>query len=125
MTSTTIYTKFQNPIQRAGSDSLDELKITVSYEKGGFNYWNGQEDKRGIYAYFKPIYRYNGIESCILLGDQRESGFKVFIKSLARKSQKQIDNVFSAIMPEAKHFTDLYELGAYQQIVNEIFSKIA
>lgn len=43
-----------NPIERAGSEPLNELKVSVRYNKGGINYFNGSQDKRGVYVHFTP-----------------------------------------------------------------------
>lgn len=97
----TIY-KPINPIERAGSEPLNELKISVRYDKGSMNYFNGQVNKRGLYVHFSPVHRGNGFESCTMLsGNRREDGFKIFVRELGRASQKQTDYVFSRVEPLA------------------------
>jgi hypothetical protein len=90
-----------NPIERSGSDTLNELRISVRYDKGSMNYFHGQENKRGLYVHVTPVHRGNGFVSGTLLGSRKESGFKMFVRELGRASQKQADDVFSRVEPLA------------------------
>ena len=47
-----------NPIERGGADNaLNELKISVRYDKGSMNYFTNQVNKRGLYVHFSPVQR--------------------------------------------------------------------
>jgi folate-dependent tRNA-U54 methylase TrmFO/GidA len=110
-----------NPIERAGSEPLNELKVSVRYDKGGINYFNYKQDKRGVYVHFQPVHRGNGFESATLLGSKKESGFKMFVRELGRMSQKQMDDVAKRIEPMIGDFADKWNKedwqGIYQQVM--------
>ena len=111
-----------NPIERAGSDALNELKVSIRYDKGGINYFNGIPNKRGVYVHFHPVHRGNGFESCTCLSaDKKESGFKIFVRELGRMSQKQMDDVAKRIEPMIGDFAEKWNKedwqGIYQQVM--------
>ena len=105
----TIYKQI-NPINRAGAEPLKELKIKVDYTKGGYN------SKRGIYAYIIPVHREGNFESCSLLGEVRECGFKVCLREMARKSQKVEDQITAAVEPLADKIVEHWNNGDYHAI---------
>lgn len=101
-----IYKKI-NPINRVGGDALDELKIRVCYDKGGYY------GKRGVYAYIRPVHRDivgNGLmtESCSVCGEMHENGFKMLLRELSRKSQKVEDEFASKIEAKADEIASLW-----------------
>ena len=108
------------PIQRPGSRDLNELKVSVRYDKGGINYFTYKNEKRGVYVHFKPVHRESGIESCTLLGSHKESGFKVFVKELGRKSQKQLDDVAQRIEPMVSDFAQKWNADDFNGIVTMV-----
>lgn len=111
-----IYKKI-NPINRVGSEALDELKISVRYDKGGYY------GKRGVYAYITPVHRekINGSfvsETCTLLGDMHESGFKMLLCELGRKSQKVEDEIASKIEAKADEIATLWNEQKHTEVAN-------
>ena len=106
--NTDFYVKLQNPIQRAGSSSLDELRISIDQCKGGFNYAYGVYEESGIKIFFSPIHRERNIFSTTPLGDIVESGFKIHVLDAKRKSQKKIDKVADAIKPLLDKFGEIW-----------------
>ena len=109
------------PIERAGDDNLNELKISVRYDKGGVNYFSGNQERRGIYVYFKPVRRSGGMVSCTLLStNKKEDGFKIFVKELGRMSQKQMDAVASKIEPLADKFASLWDSENWNAIYSGV-----
>lgn len=105
-----------NPIKRAGSEPLNELKVSVRYDKGGINYFNCKQDKRGVYVHFHPVHRGNGLESATLLGNKKESGFKIFVRELGRMSQKQMDDVAKRVEPLVPTFAEKWNAEDWQGI---------
>lgn len=83
------------------------MEISVDYELGGYNYFTGESNPRGIYAYVKPVEKNGKFRSSILMGGLNKSGFKIFLEPLTRKSQKKIDaqaeKVFNAIKNVPNH----------------------
>ena len=105
------------PIQRSGSNELNELRISVRYDKGSMNYFHNQVNKRGLYVHFSPVSRGNGFISTTLLGSTKESGFKVFVRELGRASQKQADDVFSRVAPLADEIAKKWDTEDFDGIV--------
>jgi hypothetical protein len=111
-----IYKKI-NPINRVGGEALDELKIRVCYDKGGYY------GKRGVYAYITPVHREKISESfvsetCTLLGNTHESGFKMLLRELGRKSQKVEDEIASKIEAKADEIATLWNEQKHTEVAN-------
>ena len=102
------YVKLQNPIERANSSSLDELKISVDHSKGGYNYAYGYYQEGGVKIFFTPIHRERNCSSTTMLGDVVESGFKIHALDAKRRSQKKIDQVADAIKPLVDKFGEIW-----------------
>lgn len=93
------FVKLQNPIMRTDSTSLEELRVTVDHYKGGYNYAYGNYEEGGVKVFFTPIHRERNTYTTTLLGDIKESGFKMHVLDAKRRSQKKIDKVADAIQP--------------------------
>ena len=111
--NTEFYVKLQKPIQRAGSSSLDELRISIDQCKGRYNYAYRNYEKCGVKVFFTPIHRERNIFSTTPLGDMVESGFKIHVLDAKRKSQKKIDNVANAIKPLLEKFGEIWGQEAF------------
>ena len=109
-----------NPIERVGGEPLNELEISVRYDKGSMNYFANQVNKRGLYVHFSPVHRGNGFISTTLLGSRKESGFKVFVRELGRASQKQADDVFSRVEPLADAIAEKWNTEDWDGIVTMV-----
>ena len=63
------------------------VKVTTGYEKGGTNYYNGQNNRRGYYIYAQKVERVNRggyvMESCTMF-----EGGKKLLKEVGRQSKK-------------------------------------
>lgn len=99
-----------NPIERVGGEPLDELKIRVDYNKDTYC------GKRGIYAYFTPVHRGEYFETCTLCADIRESGFKMFLRELNRKSQKVEDELARKVEAKADEIAELWNECKFEEI---------
>ena len=115
-----IYKKI-NPIKRVGGEALDELKIRVRYDKGGYY------GKRGVYAYITPVHREkinerSVIETCTMLGDMHESGFKALLRELGRKSQKVEDELAVKVETKADEIADLWNEYKHNEIYNMLIA---
>ena len=102
--ATEFFVKLSTPIKRAGSSSLDELKITIDQCKGEYNFAYCS----GINVFFTPVHRERNFESITVLGDMVESGFKIHVLNAKRKSQKEIDKVADAIKPLLEKFGEIW-----------------
>ena len=102
------FIKLSNPIERAESSALDELRVEVDQYKGGFNYAYGGYEESGVNIFFSPIHRDGRCFSTTILGNVVESGFKIHVLDAKRKSQKKIDKVASAIEPLLNKFGEIW-----------------
>ena len=121
MTETKVFAKLNSPIIRSGCrDALDELKIMVDYQKAGYNYFSGNFNEGGVYVYFTPVHRSGMITSQSLLGELHECGYKILLKPLNRKSQKQINLMAEKVIPHAQEIADLYCVAKHREIYDKV-----
>ena len=117
----TKYVKLKAPIVRGiHLDTLDELRVRVDYQKGGFNYFSDDMESGGVYVYLTPVHHGNGFISQTIDGKTHNMGYKILIKELNRKSQKQINIVAELIIPKAQEIADLYSTGNHREVYNFI-----
>ena len=121
--NTDFYVKLQNPIQRAGSSSLDELRISIDQCKGGYNYAYGYYQEGGIKIFFSPIHREGRCFSTTPLGNIVESGFKIHAVDAKRKSQKKIDKVADAIKPLLEKFGEIWGQDNFNITIYDMVKK--
>lgn len=117
-----IYLNLKTPISKGNGEFLNKLRINVDYQKGGINYFNGEMCESGVYAYITPCTYENGIVGQVITGDQHKNGYKIMLKQINRKSQKQIDLMAEKVMPYAGVIADLYSEGKHRDIYNLIKS---
>lgn len=122
-----VYVKLKKPIVRGQHlDTLDELRVRVDYQKGGYNYFTDDMESSGVYVYLTPVHRNNGIVGQTIDGNLHNSGYKVLVKELGRKSQKQINLVAEAVFPKAEQIADYYSERQHQAVLGllkELFQK--
>ena len=121
--NTDFYVKLQNPIQRANSSALDELRVSIDHCKGGYNYAYGYYQEGGIKIFFSPIHRERNIFSTTPLGDIVESGFKIHVLDAKRKSQKKIDKVASVIEPLVDKFGEIWGQDNFTNTIYDMVKK--
>ena len=110
-------TKTYEPL-REKIGHFNELSIEVFYSLGGMNYFSGNVSRRGVYLLLKPVGRSgNGFEESMLMGGQRECGYKILLEELPRKSQKVIDKQFTKVEPLTKQIANLYFEDKTDEIV--------
>ena len=111
-----VFVDLKTPVKSASTE-LKQLRIMVDYEKGGMNYFSGNVYESGVKVYITPCTVTNGIVTCTILGEQHVCGYKVMLKQINRKSQKQIDIMAEKILPYAQQIADLYSDAKHQEIV--------
>lgn len=62
---------------------VTHLKVEVYYSLGGYNCWNGKNERRGYYLSVCPVERRGNMESYVAF-----SGIKECLKEVSRKSSK-------------------------------------
>lgn len=121
---TKIYVELKNPINSGGGSILNELRIKVDYQKGGVNYFSGNYSDSGVYVFLTPVHRGDCFESFAITGSQHTSGYKILLKQINRKSQKQIELAAAKVLPYAQQIADLYSDVKHQDVYNLIKSII-
>ncbi len=61
------------------------ITVSLSYSKGGMNYFTGRTDPRGIWIFIRPIEIKDGFESFIIT-----EGIGLFVEELKAKSDKKL-----------------------------------
>jgi hypothetical protein len=118
---TKVYVELKNPIKTAGdTDGLNELRINVDYQKAGYNYFSGTPSEGGVYVYLTPVMRGGMFVRQVITGSQHESGYKILLKPLNRKSQKQIDLMAERVIPKAQQIADLYSECKHREVYDFI-----
>lgn len=115
-----VFVDLKTPIAQAGGGELKQLRIMVDYEKGGMNYFSGNVYESGVKVYLTPCTVTNGIITQTIMGEQHVCGYKIMLKQINRKSQKQIDIMAEKILPYAQQIADLYSDAKHQEIVKLI-----
>ena len=115
-----VFVDLKTPIVYGGGSELKQLRIMVDYEKGGMNYFSGKVYESGVKVYLTPCTVTNGIITQTIMGEQHVCGYKVMLKQINRKSQKQIDIMAEKILPYAQQIADLYSDAKHQEIVKLI-----
>lgn len=121
-----VFVDLKTPIVSGGGSELKQLRVMVDYEKGGMNYFSGNIYESGVKVYLTPCTLTNGVVTCTILGEQHACGYKVMLKQINRKSQKQIDIMADKILPYAQQIADLYSDAKHQDVVkliNDIITK--
>ena len=124
MVKTIDYPILKSPIA-GGHGPLDKLKVEIGYQKGGFSMLSGEYSDSGVYAYLTPCAHENGITSTYINGDLHTMGFKILLKKMGRKSQKQIDLAASLIIPYTQQIADYYskrEYDAMHKLIMKVYS---
>ena len=112
------YKELKTPIQGSRPEEpLNELRVEVNYQLGGHNWFSGDIDSRGVFLSLTPVRRGNGFISTRIDGKLHTMGYKILLKELGRKSQKQLDLAAERVLPFAGAIADLYSEGKHNEIV--------
>ena len=95
------------------------LAIEVDYYKGGFNPFTGKQEGRGVYVHVRPEKVENNCRSFNPFG---EFTFKILVKNLNRKSQKQIDMVGEKIAPHIDGLVAIAETKDKRAFYDKVMS---
>ena len=74
------------PVANPDLQTVTHIEVSVSYTKGGSNYWSGGQDRRGYYMIVKPI-RIQGNMMGFTLG----AGLKRLIEQVERLNKKRFE----------------------------------
>lgn len=104
--------KFKNYFyqQKPGGADNDFLKIKVSYQRGGMNYFSGRGETRGIYLIFQNVKRHDRGGYCMEEYGLFES-FKILALELTRANARRVNQVCSAVDGLKDEIFKLYAAG--------------
>jgi hypothetical protein len=85
------------------------VEVRIDYELGRANWLTGKMNQRGLYVYVTPKEIEDGCERVTLCGNIRESGAKLFVRPLARKSDKQMYLAAAKLDPIAPLVAQTFE----------------
>lgn len=115
------YKELKTPIPGSRPEEpLNELKLEINYQPGGHNWFNGNIDSRGVFLSLTPVHRTANSVGSFINGDLHTMGYKILLKELGRKSQKQLDIAAERIMPFAADIANLYSERKH----NELFQLV-
>ena len=99
------------------ADATD-LKVEVYYDKGGYNMFTHEPERRGIYFSISPV-KLDGIwESYTAF-----SGTKICVKELNRKSDKALNEIIAKIEPIFEDVVKLYENGSQRDALIKVLTE--
>lgn len=96
----------------------NRLDIEAGYNIGGMSFLTGEPSSRGIYVYVTAasVSNKNGVSIKSFLPLDK-GNFKIFVRPLNRKSQKQIAEVQAAIDAlNQDTILTMYEAGRYKEL---------
>ena len=117
--------EFKETLSMDNGTSYKQLQIRLGYELGGPNYFTGRHNRRGYYLYLTPCSydKATGMMSSTLLGDARESGYKILLQEVKRKNAR-IMKAWSAFVTLHKiHIRDLYQSDRHKEL-SELFKDV-
>lgn len=97
-------------------NDLNELKLEVKYNIGGWNVGTGDIDKNGIYVYVNPVKRDQYGIGSRFSQNKKETGFKILVKPIGRKSKKSMLAIAEKLKPVTKKIAELYNEEKYKEI---------
>lgn len=97
------------------------IAVELFYSKGGYNYFTGKRESRGIWLSFKPV-TYEVKDGYTSESYMAFSGTKFLIKELARKSKKQLANVAAELSRIIDSLVFHYEADHQYQLVKGVES---
>lgn len=118
--NTITYKALIAPIIRPNGEPLDNLRINIDYQKGGINYFTGNYCDSGVYVYFTPCIVGNGFISTTISGNTHIDGYKILLKPIGRKSQKQIEIMAGKILPHAQEIARMYSEAKHSEIYDYV-----
>ena len=113
----------KTPIEKGSGETLDKLCVNIDYHKGGVNYFSGDVSDSGVYVFITPCTYENGIFGCVITGNMHKDGYKILLKQINRKSQKQIDLMVEKVLPHAQEIADLYSAMRHDKVY-ELIQKL-
>ena len=92
-------------------DDFDKIDISITYNKGGINYFNYKDEKRGYYLHFSPCKIIDYGNNCIGKQTQpfHKRSWKLLICPVNRKSDKKLAQLNDILDRYANDILEDYE----------------
>lgn len=91
-------------------EDATHIKVSVSYQPGGWNSFTHQEEKRGIYVFIYPVtlipkdgYTIEKVEAF--------SGLKVCVRELKRNAPKSVESIWERLQESIDMLVTMFEDG--------------
>lgn len=106
------------------------VEIEIYYTLGGMNYLSGNSNPRGVGVSIRPVKlerseRGSISRSYVLLGSKQESGVRLHVLDLARKSERQLTRVAEMIDLDAPAVASLWMEGAADKAIERLRTVLA
>ena len=105
----------------------DQMEVAVEYDKGGYSYFTGKRSERGYYLFLRPFKKANGTRTITILGNNLDSGGKLFLTAASRYSRKKEEKLNKVLEPYfekvVKNFVDNDGMVDYE-LAKELREKI-
>lgn len=86
------------------------IEVSVIYDKGGYNYFTGDTEKRGYKVMVQPVtVRERSV--CVTAF----SGFKTTVKEVSRYSAKAHQSVYEAVEPHMEGIAEAFRENGMEQ----------
>lgn len=90
-------------------DDFNELKISITYTLGGQNYFTGGTNPRSYKIFLKPVSRAGYVESSILMGSGKSSGYYINIEATTKFSAKRLLQLAEKFDLRVEEFREAFE----------------
>jgi hypothetical protein len=81
-----------------GKDGENCLRVSVSYEEGGHNWYSGEYTDRGFYAYVVPAEEYGRETGCPSIRTTLGAGLKCCLETAERFNAKRLEKLAALCM---------------------------
>ncbi len=95
------------------------IKVSVSYQPGGWNSFTHQEEKRGIYVFIYPVtlipkdgYTIEKVEAF--------SGLKVCVRELKRNAPKSVESIWERLQESIEMLVSMFEDGKVDLVYSHL-----
>ncbi len=120
-----VFVNLKTPIKGGHRDELlDKLKISIDYSASGVCFLDGCPYNGGVYIYLTPCSYKNGVIGTFINGEIHTMGYKILLKAMNRRSQKQIDLAAELILPYAEEIASYYsdkKHDAVIKLINKVY----
>ena len=103
-------------IEKIDDNTTRELKLSVVYDKGGYNRWTGREDKRGIKLSVSNVtVTGHGAYEIERYDPSAEGNFNMHLESLSRKSAKKLEYWENKVKEKSDELFEAWMAGLYSK----------